>query len=205
MHAWEREGAAVTHIARKFLKMAVMRYVDDLFAPERCVQMCVTLLHVVAQCVCCIRRKATMEHALQCLARLIRVLLGPTAVAEKKLACGAHLDVLGVDIKMSRRGYTCRPRQQKVQKWLKTMETALAKNRLCPGVASKLAGKLSWGTSQLFRLLHLLRSLMVRGCAFVFAGNSVEPCCARFMIKRHGEMVACRVSCAEPSHGGYKS
>ena len=52
MHAREREGAAVTHIARKFLKMAVMRYVDDLFAPERCVQMCVILLHVVAQCVC---------------------------------------------------------------------------------------------------------------------------------------------------------
>ena len=38
-----------------------------------------------------------MEHALQCLARLIRVLLGPTAVAVNKLACGRTLDVLGVD------------------------------------------------------------------------------------------------------------
>lgn len=37
-----------------------------------------------------------MEHALQCLARLIRVLLGPTAVADKKLACGKCLDILGV-------------------------------------------------------------------------------------------------------------
>ena len=36
MHAWERIGAAITHIARKFLKIAVLRYVDDLFAPERC-------------------------------------------------------------------------------------------------------------------------------------------------------------------------
>ena len=35
VHAWEREGAAITHIARKFLKIALMRYVDDLFGPER--------------------------------------------------------------------------------------------------------------------------------------------------------------------------
>ena len=37
-----------------------------------------------------------MEHALRCLARLIRVLLGPSAVANKKLAFGKRLDVLGV-------------------------------------------------------------------------------------------------------------
>ena len=37
VHAWERVGAAITHIARVFLKLAVLRYVDDLFAPERCV------------------------------------------------------------------------------------------------------------------------------------------------------------------------
>ena len=36
VHAWERIGAAIAHIARKFLKIAVLRYVDDLFAPERC-------------------------------------------------------------------------------------------------------------------------------------------------------------------------
>jgi hypothetical protein len=37
VHAWERVGAAIAHIARKFLKIAVLRYVDDLFASERCV------------------------------------------------------------------------------------------------------------------------------------------------------------------------
>ena len=41
-------------------------------------------------------RKKTMEHALQCLARLIRVLLGPSAVPDKKLAFGKSLGVLGV-------------------------------------------------------------------------------------------------------------
>ena len=40
-------------------------------------------------------RRETMEHALRCLARLIRALLGPTAVAEKKLEFWKSLDVLG--------------------------------------------------------------------------------------------------------------
>ena len=35
VHAWERIGAALTHVARKFLKIAALRYVDDLFAAER--------------------------------------------------------------------------------------------------------------------------------------------------------------------------
>ena len=35
VHAWERVGAAVAHLARKYLKIALLRYVDDLFAPER--------------------------------------------------------------------------------------------------------------------------------------------------------------------------
>ena len=63
-------------------------------------------------------RKETMQHALDCLARLIRLLLGPSAVADKKLECGTRLDVLGVDIKMSKRGYKCKPTKAKVQKWV---------------------------------------------------------------------------------------
>jgi len=132
VHAWERVGAGIAHIARKFLKIAVLRYVDDLFAPER---------------------HETMEHALQCLARLIRAVLGPTAVADKKLACGKKLDVLGVDIKMSRRGYKCRPKKSKSEKWVKVIKQSLAKRRLVPGAASKMAGRLSWGSSRLFRKL----------------------------------------------------
>ena len=98
-------------------------------------------------------RPETMEHGLQCLARLIRVLLGPTAVADKKLACGTRLDVLGIDIKMSKRGYKCRPKKHKVQKWVQTMQQAIAESRLAPGAASKLAGRLSWGSSHMFRFV----------------------------------------------------
>ena len=35
VHAWERVGAGVAHLARTFLFLAVMQYVDDYFGPER--------------------------------------------------------------------------------------------------------------------------------------------------------------------------
>ena len=35
VHAWERIGAALTHIARHFLNLALYRYVDDYFGPDR--------------------------------------------------------------------------------------------------------------------------------------------------------------------------
>ena len=36
VHAWERMGAALAHIARVYLKIPMLRYVDDFFAPMRC-------------------------------------------------------------------------------------------------------------------------------------------------------------------------
>ena len=35
VHAWERVGAAIAHIARAFLKLPVLRYVDDFFTASR--------------------------------------------------------------------------------------------------------------------------------------------------------------------------
>eukprot|EP00973_Karenia_brevis_P078150 10853323-Karenia_brevis.AAC.1 len=35
--AWERIGAALTHLGRELLKVALLRYVDDYFAPDRLV------------------------------------------------------------------------------------------------------------------------------------------------------------------------
>ena len=35
VHAWERLGAAICFLARRFLRIAALRYVDDFFAPER--------------------------------------------------------------------------------------------------------------------------------------------------------------------------
>ena len=96
-------------------------------------------------------RRETMAHALQCLARLMRVLLGLTAVANDKLACGVKLDLLGCDIRLSKRGFKTKPRRKKVKKWCAAIDHAITTSRHSPGEASKLAGKLSWGTSKLFR------------------------------------------------------
>ena len=93
VHAWERIGALFAAIARKALHVAVYRYVDDFFAPER---------------------PQTLEHAMQCFARLVRVLLGQSALAEKKLECGLSLCILGVDVSLSSFGVTCRPAKDKV-------------------------------------------------------------------------------------------
>ena len=55
----------------------------------------------VAVCGAC-NRKETVEHAMQCFARLVRLLLGETAIAEKKLEFGLHgLEILGVRISRS--------------------------------------------------------------------------------------------------------
>lgn len=94
-----------------------------------------------------------MKHALGCLVRLLRLLLGPSAVADDKQACGTHLDILGVDFQMSQRGFTCRLPEDKVRKWAGGMKLAVQRERLAPGAASKLAGRLSWGGSRLFRRL----------------------------------------------------
>ena len=35
VHAWERVGALLCHLARRLLKLAVFRYVDDFFGIDR--------------------------------------------------------------------------------------------------------------------------------------------------------------------------
>ena len=115
VHAWERVGAALTHIVRDFLKIALLRYVDDMFAPERHVH---PSLSRFAWLRACIFRPDTVEHAMQCVARLTRAILGKTSIADKKLASGrCGLEILGVDMKLSAVGFQCRPSQRKVEAW----------------------------------------------------------------------------------------
>ncbi len=54
---------------------------------------------------------------------------------------------------MSKRGLKCKPAKRKVRKWVRIMEEALRQKRMCPGVASKMAGRLSWAASKLFKRL----------------------------------------------------
>ena len=96
-------------------------------------------------------RPSVLQHAMLCFARLVRALLGRTAVADDKLDHGLALCVLGVDITLSGKGYAFRPAAGKVPKWKDLLVEA--RRSLKPGDASKLAGKLAWGGNLLFRRL----------------------------------------------------
>eukprot|EP00973_Karenia_brevis_P076995 10691955-Karenia_brevis.AAC.1 len=102
----------------------MLRYVDDLFAPEM---------------------RQTVEHALQCVVRLIKVFLGSSSVSERKVAFNTEeLCILGVDVAVSEKGFRFHPAASKVARWLRDIKFALKNGKLVPGLASKLAGRLSW-------------------------------------------------------------
>ena len=92
-----------------------------------------------------------MRHGLDCFVRLVRVLLGKSAISDKKVGYGRELVVLGVHFKPGHHGFSCRPSGDKVLSWCALLQAALHQNKLTPGLSSKLAGKLSWGASHLFR------------------------------------------------------
>jgi len=64
---------------------------------------------------------------------LVRILLGPEAIAEQKLECGPSLCVLGVDIAIGKRGFKCRPAVKKVDRWIHMIDVALEADKLLPG------------------------------------------------------------------------
>jgi len=59
--------------------------------------------------------KSCMLHGSVC--RLVRALLGDTAVAERKLEHGNPLVILGIRVTLSETGFTCWPDKEKVLKW----------------------------------------------------------------------------------------
>ena len=98
-------------------------------------------------------RIGTLEHGLNCFARVVRALLGATAVAAHKMECGMALVVLGVQLTLYADGYECRPSREKMEKCGAAMREALASMTLHAGAAAKLAGRLMWGTQYLFHRL----------------------------------------------------
>ena len=94
-----------------------------------------------------------MELAMHTFARLVRLLLGPTAIAQSKLECAAELIVLGVELKMRPSGCICRPSASKMTKCIAVIEEALQSGKLFGGCAQKLAGRLNWAVQYLFQRL----------------------------------------------------
>ena len=82
--ALERVGHFLATVARKLLKLPVLRYVDDFFAPEP---------------------RESLEHAATCFARIVRAMLGADAIADNKRDHGWSLTILGIHIEMSAEGF----------------------------------------------------------------------------------------------------
>ena len=98
--AWHRVAALINAIARKVLFLPTYVYVDDFFATERrevTVDWCA--IHGIGSCVYNVCRPEAMEHSMLIFARLVRLLLGESAVAERKLECGRELVILGVKVR----------------------------------------------------------------------------------------------------------
>ena len=158
VHAWERFGALISHLVRRLLFIPMLRFVDDLCSAER------------ATCA---------EHALGCIARLVRCILGPSAIAEDKVAVGMPMVVLGLQVRADHGGFSCFPSPDKVKKWRGRIDDALSSGALRPGDAAKLAGALMWACSGMF---HRIGRALIRP---LFAHS-----------KQHGVMVQQRLRVA---------
>lgn len=84
--------------------------------------------------------------------------------------------MLGVLITLKAEGLTFWPSEDKVKKWLSTIEQHLASGRMCSGEASKMSGRLQWGTQRAFKRLGraMLRPI-VRCSNNAFANLCVKP------------------------------
>ena len=116
VYAWDRIGSLLAFLAQSLLMLPVLRFVDDYFSVED---------------------PRAAEHGMQCFARLVRCLLGPTSVASHKLCCGMPLSVLGLTIEITTDFATCMPTPDRVVGWSSRIKLALE--------ASKSISPFLWG------------------------------------------------------------
>ena len=92
------------------------------------------------------------------------MILGPTAISEKKLLSGMPLDILGITVRIAPEGLHFFPTEDKVEKWKRTIASALQKGVLHGGEAQKLAGGLPWAGQKAFRRLGraMLRPIIMQ-------------------------------------------
>jgi hypothetical protein len=130
VHGWDRIGSLIRHLARVLLHMPVMRYVDDFFSVEKL---------------------GTEDHAMQCFARVVRALMGGSALNKKKLAAGEQLVVLGLNIGYDEEGVWVRVNEEKATQWTDQLDRALKSKTLSAGEAGRVAGRLSFAAQHTFK------------------------------------------------------
>ena len=158
VHEWEKLGGLLLDIVLVILRVVCFRYVDDFFGAEP---------------------METLEHTKCCVVRVMRALLGATAISDDKAECGPGLRVLGVDIELTPDWYCCKPAKETLLKCLIVIEGALEQGVLTTGDAQKLAGRLGWANQHLFRRIGksmlgpIFRQKLTRCacCVFSFVGE----------------------------------
>jgi len=135
---WERVGRFLRTVARRLLHIAVLEYVDDYSAAEN---------------------PKTAEHAMCCFARVVKALLGDSALAADKLMWGESLEILGVNVVLTWDRFKLYPNPDKLKKCADVIDVAMKSGTLTSGCASKLAGRLQWACQYMF---HKLGRAMVR-------------------------------------------
>ena len=118
---------------------------------------------------------------MQCFARLVRLLLGPSALSNNKLGFGPALEILGVQLFLSEEGYTAVPSKKTMQKCLRAVQKALAEDVLPGGAAQKLAGRLNWAGQYLFHrvgraMLRPIYDQKFSKCVLKFPLPCTMPC-----------------------------
>ena len=146
VEAWDDIGELLQDITRNVLRIPVFRYVDDYFAAER---------------------KELMKHAMECFARLVRAVLGLTAISERKLEYGDSLVILGMMVEPCLAGVTFRLCPTRSKKWAKQLRDAIDSRYLDAGTARKLAGRLTWATQWLFNKVGraMIRPIFAQVCS----------------------------------------
>jgi len=104
-------------------------------------------------------RPESVEHGMRCFARLARALLGEDALSSDKLGYGPLVDILGVQLLLSERGYKAMPSRKTINKCQRALVLALQGGSLSRGAAQKLAGRLNWAGQRMF---HRLGRAMLR-------------------------------------------
>ena len=132
VHAWHSIGGLLCHIGRKLLKLPLLRYVDDLFSADR---------------------PSCAAHAMSCFARVVRAIMGASAIQERKLKCDSPLDVLGVTVSITRACITVFPSADKVEKWCGQLQRIEKTLTLHAGEAGKIAGRLGFAAQHAFSKL----------------------------------------------------
>ena len=155
--AFARACFTFVRVCRRLLKLPVLRFVDDFFAVERAgfEKAAMLIFARWRPCVCALASAFLLSLA--CV-RLVRCLLGSSAIADRKLEHGNPLVVLGIAVNLADEGISFRPEPVKVQKWLTQVTEALRANRLTGGEASKLAGASSFSPPPVSCSVSLLQA-----------------------------------------------